>query len=149
MVNFLEKDELDREVRRGLNMLGLKIRSLTNSRHPRRRIDSIRYAIKGILHALVNEPNFRIQLFIALGIFVIGTYLKISTIEWSILVLTMGILLGAELLNTTIEEIMDHVSPEQDEAVRIIKDVAAGFVLIMGLTTLFIAFLIFGGRFFP
>ena len=130
-------------------MLGLKIRSLTNSRHPRRRIDSIRYAIKGILHALVNEPNFRIQLFIALGIFVIGTYLKISTIEWSILVLTMGILLGAELLNTTIEEIMDHVSPEQDEAVRIIKDVAAGFVLIMGLTTLFIAFLIFGGRFFP
>jgi len=113
------------------------------SHHPRRHISSFKFACKGIQHAFLNEANFRIQTAIAFVCFVAGIYFKISLTEWLALITVCGMLLSAELINTTIEEFIDHLVHEHHEGARIIKDLAAGYVLTVSLFTLFVLLLVF------
>ncbi len=143
MVNLLNQDQLDQEVKKDLNFLGFRIHKFFNSHHPRRHARSFKYAFSGVIHALLNEPNFRVQVVIVVVAAILGFYFKINTTEWGLLILTMGLLLFAELLNTVVEEFMDNLIPHKDPGARIIKDLSAGFVLIMAFTSLAILSLIF------
>lgn len=118
------------------------------SHHPIRHFNSMKYAFRGILHAFLNEPNFRVQIIITLVAGFFAFHFNISQIEWLFLVLAMGSLLSAELVNTVIEEVIDHLIHEHHEGARVIKDLSAGFVLTTSLTALVILILIFGHRFF-
>ncbi len=144
----LNKQDADRAVKLELRSLGGFIRFLTrnifDTRHPLRRVDSFKYAFKGVFHALLNEPNFRIQCAIVLATLVFGFLTKLTHIEWAILALSEGILLSAELVNTVVEELLDHLIPERSSVVAIIKDLSAGYVLIMALTNLALLIIIFG-----
>ncbi len=120
-----------------------------NSNHPIRRAKSFKYAFEGIFHAVFNEPNFRIQLIIAIFAVILGFTYQITNIEWALIIITMGILLSAEMVNTVIEEITDHFVKDVSPAAKIIKDLGSGFVLVTAITTLLILFLIFGHRLFP
>jgi len=125
------------------------MKKLFESHHPLRRAKSFHYAFKGIWHALLNEANFRIQIFIAINIIILGFYFKITTIEWGLLIISTGFLLSAEMVNTVIEEFIDHLIKEESEGARIIKDLGAGFVLVTALTVLTILNLIFWPRIAP
>jgi undecaprenol kinase len=147
MIDFLEKDKLDREVKKDLNLVGLRIREIFKSHHPRRSAKSFKYAFKGVFHALLNEPNFRIQVLIVAATLALGLFFKITTIEWGLLIITGGLLLSAEMLNTVVEEFLDFIMPDQNDSVAVIKDLAAGFVLVMAFTSLSILLLVFGKYF--
>ena len=114
--------------------------------HPRRRIKSFRYAFQGLFHALLNEANFRIQIFIVIFATVLGVYFKISNTEWGLLILSMGFLLSAEMVNTVVEEFIDHLIKKKSETAKIIKDLGAGFVLVTAAMAALILYLIFGVR---
>lgn len=119
------------------------MKHLLRSHHPVRHIKSFKFAFEGIFHALLHEPNFRIQVFITILSVGLGIYYKINTIEWGILILSLGALLSAEMLNTLIEEFIDIFIKDQRPGVKVIKDIAAGFVLLTAITTTLIIFLIF------
>lgn len=119
---------------------------ILKSHHPRRHTNSFKYAFKGLSHALANEPNFRIQVLIATAATIMGLEFHIDTIEWSVIILSMGFLLSAEMVNTVVEEFIDHLIKEEHEGARIIKDLAAGFVLTSAIATWLILLLIFGPR---
>lgn len=104
--------------------------------HPVREINSFKYAFEGLINAIFTEPNFRIQLLIVAFSIVLGKIYKITQIEWSILVLSLGLLLVVELINTVIEEIMDRFMKEYDNGVKIIKDLSAAAVLVTAFTVL-------------
>lgn len=125
------------------------MKNIINSHHPVRHVKSFKYAFEGIFHALLNEPNFRVQLIIVITSIILGVYFRISNAEWGLLTISMGFLLSAEMFNTVIEEVLDHLISEQHEGVKIIKDVSAGFVLITAVTAMIILFLIFGWRILP
>ena len=114
------------------------------TKHPLRRIASVKYAASGILHILSNEINFRIQLVIAAVTVFFGIYFKISNVEWALLVVSLGMLLTAEMVNTVVEELMDHMFKEYHDVAKIIKDLSAGFVLVTACVTLLIIILLFG-----
>jgi len=116
---------------------------------PIRRVRSFKYAFKGIFHALLNEPNFRIQIIIALYTVFMGIYFKITNVEWGLLILSMGFLLSAEMVNTVVEAVIDHLIQEDHEGARIIKDLAAGFVLVTAITVSCMLILIFGPHILP
>jgi len=99
------------------------------SHHPRRRLNSLKHASRGICHAVANEANFRIQLAVVLVSVIAGLVYKINLMEWLALTVVCGMLLSAELINTAIEEFIDHLIHEHHEGVRIIKDLTAGYVL--------------------
>lgn len=119
---------------------------ILKSHHPVRHVKSFKYAFEGVFHALFNEANFRVQVLIAGVATYLGFYFKIDHTEWSLLVLSMGFLLSAELINTVVEEFIDNLIKEDHAGAKVIKDVAAGFVLITAVTTLIILILIFGHR---
>jgi diacylglycerol kinase (ATP) len=56
----------------------------------------------------------------------------------------MGFLLSAEILNTVMEELMDHFFKEYSETARIVKDLSAGYVLVAALTCLCVFLLTVG-----
>lgn len=122
--------------------------NLFKSHHPIRHVRSFKYAFEGIWHALINEPNFRVQILIVIVASVFGIYYKISNVEWGLLVISMGAMLTAEIVNTVVEEFMDLLIPDSHEVVKIIKDMSAGFVLISAGVALVILYLIFGHRMF-
>jgi len=125
-------------------MFGFFNSEIWKSNHPLRRLHSFRYAFQGLFHALLNEANFRIQVLIAVLSISAGLYFHINTTEWAVLTLCMGFLLSAEMINTVVEEFIDHIIKEESQVAKIIKDLGAGFVLVAAVTTLINLVLIFG-----
>jgi len=116
--------------------------------HPIRQLKSFKYAFEGLFHAIMSEPNFRIQMFIVSLSLVLGKFLKISNFEWLILCTSLGFLLVVELINTVIEEIMDQLFKDKREGVKVIKDLSAAAVLITALSVLINLSIVFGSRLF-
>ncbi|HWB64781.1 MAG TPA: diacylglycerol kinase family protein [Chitinophagales bacterium] len=109
---------------------------------------SFGYALKGMFIVLKEQQNMRIHLFAAIVVTVAGIYLGLSAEEWSILALTFGFVLTAEMLNSAIEELVDMISPEVHVQAGKIKDIAAGAVLVAAIVAAAVGIYIFGNRFF-
>jgi len=123
------------------------MKKILKAHHPRRHARSFKYAFSGLLHTLLNEPNFRAQLVIVAATVFFGFKYKISNIEWSLLIIANGLLLSAEMINTVVENFIDVLINNQHDGAKIIKDVSAGFVLISAITLLLVFLLIFGKHF--
>ncbi len=106
------------------------------------RIGSTKYAFNGIIECF-KEPNFFIHSVGAVIVIVSGLALGINRLEWLTLLLTIGMVLIAEGLNTAIERLSDKVSSEYDELIRQAKDIAAGAVLIAALLAFIIGIVLF------
>lgn len=104
---------------------------------------SFGYAFKGIDDVIKHEPNMKIHVVVAILVVIMAFILKVSIIEWIILVLLIGAVLAAETINTTIENLVDMYTKEYDENAKIVKDTAAGTVLILAITSAIIGLIIF------
>ncbi len=111
----------------------------------RKRIKSFYYAFKG-LKVMVNEPNFLIHLVAAAVAIAAGFYFDISPLEWLAVILVIALVLSLEMINTAIEKLSDFVSPDKNDKIKIIKDVAAGSVLLAAIASVVIAAVIFVPR---
>lgn len=107
------------------------------------RLVSFRNALEGIWFNLRNEPNFLIQLAIAAVVVSAAAILRLSRSDWMILVAIISVVLAAEVLNTAIEKICDRFLDREDSRVKIIKDSAAGAVLIIAIAAAIIGILVF------
>lgn len=93
-------------------------------------------AITGVRHAWKAEKSFRTQTVIGVLAIVVLTILRPGW-TWSALVLAMvGMVLMAELFNTALEALCDGLHPQQAEFIRVVKDAAAGAVLVISLSSL-------------
>jgi diacylglycerol kinase (ATP) len=101
-----------------------------------------RVALRGML-ILFQERAFRIQLLIGFLITLLGFYVEIEPWQWAIQTLSIGLVLMAEGVNTTIERFADIVEPNFDPKIGRIKDMSAGFVAIAVIISLVVATLIY------
>lgn len=113
----------------------------------RARARSFKYAIAG-LKVLLGEHNAWIHCCAAVAVTVAGGLLGISRSEWLAVVLCIGAVLSLEAVNTAVEAICDHVSPQFAPLVKRAKDVAAAAVLIMALAAVVAGCIIFMPRIF-
>jgi diacylglycerol kinase len=111
--------------------------------NPVRQMNSFKYAFEGLFHAILTEPNFRIQLFILTLSIILGKIYQITRSDWSYLINSLGLLLVVEIMNTAIEEIMDQLIKHHHDGVKIIKDLSAAAVLITSFVVLSNLFIIF------
>jgi len=79
------------------------------------RLKSVGYAFKGAVLLLKTEASIKIQFAIALIVTVAGFYFHISTIEWIVQLLAIGLVMSLEGVNTAIEEIANFIHPERHE----------------------------------
>lgn len=111
------------------------------------RIKGVKYALRGAWILLKTEASIQVQFVIAIGITVLGFVYKLSTGEWLAQIFAIGLVMGAEGLNTAIEEIADFIHPEYHVKIGRIKDIAAGAVGITALIAVIIASIIYVPRF--
>lgn len=107
------------------------------------RIASFQNALNGIAVFFKSQTNAKIELVAALLVILFGFYFDVSVIEWCLLIGAIAIVLMAEIFNSSIELLSDVVSPEHDERIKRIKDMAAGGVLIAASGSALLAALIF------
>ena len=111
------------------------------------RLKSVRYAFNGALYLFKTESSIKIQLSIAVVVTVAGFYFEISTTEWIFQILSIGLVMSIEGLNTAIEEIADFVHPDFHNKIGFIKDVAAGAVFFAAITAIIIGCIIYIPKF--
>lgn len=106
-------------------------------------VKSFKFASNGIFYTLSTQRNLKIQLIFAILAIILGIFLKISLIEWAILIFAIMFVLFSEMLNTAIESAVDLCTEEFSEKAKIAKDVAAGAVLVASINSIAIGILIF------
>ena len=71
-------------------------------------------------------------------------YFEVTKIEWLTIILSIGLVTAAEILNTSIEEVLDHLHPDRHPSVGKAKDLAAGGVLFASFTAITVGCIVFG-----
>jgi diacylglycerol kinase len=107
------------------------------------RAKSFTHAFRGWEILLKTTPNFWIQMFFAVFVIALGLILKISSIEWILLIFSIGFVFVSEAFNTAFEIDIDLTSPTYHPYARDTKDVAAGAVLLSVITAVIIGLIIF------
>ncbi|MGC8881030.1 MAG: diacylglycerol kinase family protein [Minisyncoccia bacterium] len=105
-------------------------------------LQSLKYSFQGIKYAL-NQQNFFLIFVIAIIVIILGFYFNLSFSEGSIVILTIGLVLSLEALNTIWEKTLDLLQPYFSPKVKDIKNLVAGAVVIACLTSLVIGLIIF------
>ena len=105
--------------------------------------DSFKCAFKGILHSFKEGRNFKIQLGFAIAAAVLGVAFSIDLMQWAVVAICIGVVLGGECVNTAVEAIVDLISPEYNELAGHAKDCAAGAVLLNAFVALIVAACVF------
>jgi diacylglycerol kinase (ATP) len=110
------------------------------------RIESFRYAFRGLRTLLASQHNAWIHAVATLCACALGFALEISLLEWCAVVLAIAVVWTAEGLNTAVELVCDAAEPEFHPLVEKAKDVAAASVLIAAFGALVIGLVVFGPR---
>lgn len=106
-------------------------------------IKSFGYAFKGLVAAVRSEQNLQVHLIAVVMVTIAGLMLEVSVTEWLVLVICFGMVISAELFNSAIEQLVDLVSPEYNARAGMIKDIAAGAVLVLAIAAVIIGCFIF------
>lgn len=107
---------------------------------------SFGYAFEGIVYAVRTQRNMRVHLAITAVVIVAGLYFRISAVEWAVITVTVGLVLGTELTNTLAELAVDLLTQRYHPMAKVAKDVGAGAVLITAIAAVFVGIAIFGPR---
>lgn len=112
----------------------------------RRFLISCGNACRGVLFALRSQRNFRIHFGIGIFVLAAGVALRFNRTEMELLVLTVGLVILGELLNTALELTLNLLEAREHPVARAAKDVAAGGVFLMVLASIVVGIFLFGPR---
>ena len=113
----------------------------------KKRLGSFRFALKGLRSLLKYEHNSRIHLLAAIIAITLGIILKINSSEWSLLIIVIGLVFIAELFNSSLESLADHIDNEWNEKIMKAKDYGAAAVLISAIIAMVLGCIIFIPKF--
>lgn len=97
------------------------------------------FAITGIAEGWRFEKSFRAHVALAILAAVALGVLRPAPLWWAIVILTIGLVLAVELINGALEALIDHLHPELHPRIRVVKDMAAGGVLIVAVCAVLVA----------
>ena len=106
-------------------------------------INSFKYPIKGLRYAYKNEQNLAVDVGIALLVTIFGFLFRINKYEWAILVLTIGLVISCELINTAIEAVVDLITEEYHPLAKVAKDTSAAAVFVFAMVSIVVGLIIF------
>ncbi len=103
-------------------------------------------ATSGIFRVIKREKHMKIHLGILSVVVIAGVFLKISKVEWLIIVLISSAVLAAEIFNAAIEQTCDYIDEQHNlkfGETKIARDMAAGAVWLLAIASMVIGILIF------
>lgn len=112
----------------------------------RRFLQGFRYAFAGIGYVLRTQRNARVHAVAAVLVIAAAIVFRLSPGEWAVLILTIGSVFGAEMVNTVAELAVDLLTRRQDPMAKVAKDVGAGAVLVTAIAAIGVGIALFGPR---
>lgn len=104
-------------------------------------------SFKGIRLALKSERNIRVHFVAAVMVMSLGVVLKFTTVEYSVLLIAIALVIIAEMVNSAIEFTLDAIFHNRySKLVGMAKDIAAGAVMVATFISIAIGILLFGGK---
>jgi undecaprenol kinase len=97
------------------------------------------YALNGIRLALRHERSFQTHAVATLAVLIVLLIRRPAPVWWALAALSVALVLAAELFNSALETLIDHLHPEIHPAMGAAKDIAAGAVLVASLAALGVA----------
>ncbi|MEH7384072.1 diacylglycerol kinase family protein [Bacillus sp. JJ1521] len=108
-----------------------------------RLIRSFSYALQGLREAFFSERNLQIHFLFSIIVVICGFLFQITKMEWMVILLLIGGMFSIELMNTSVEKVVDLVTSEFHPLAKKAKDIAAGAVLIFAVISVIIGLIIF------
>lgn len=109
----------------------------------RRLRNSFARATIGLARLIRDEHNARVHTFVTILVFIAALLLHVNRIEAAILFIAVILVFGMEIINTAIEDLLDHLHPQHHVRIARIKDAMAGAVLVSAIIAAVVAGLIF------
>jgi diacylglycerol kinase (ATP) len=106
-------------------------------------LDSFNFAIEGIIHSVRTQRNMRIHMVSAIIILTICFFYDLNKIELLILLITISMVITAELINTAVELAIDATTNYYHPLAKLAKNAAAGAVLITAINAVAVGYIIF------
>lgn len=104
---------------------------------------SFKYAKEGIITSYKEEQNLIIHTIAAIIAVLLGIFFHISSIEFCLVILSIGFVIVCEIINTALENLCDFCTDEYTPLVKKVKDCGAAAVLMASITSLIIGIIIF------
>ena len=109
---------------------------------------SFKYAFRGLFYAIRTERNMRFHIMAGCLVIVAAIIIGVEFWEMAVLVIAVTIVKTAELINSSMEQLIDLHTDGYDEKAKNAKDMAAAAVLIAAFGAVFVALIVFGSRLF-
>lgn len=116
---------------------------LSREKNKRKFTRSVRDCINGFKFININEDNFKREILLGIIALLISYILKISKLEFIIIIIMIGLVLTCEVINTAIERLVDLVSPSYNKLAGEVKDIMAFSVFLMCIISLIVGVIIF------
>ncbi|NND80260.1 MAG: diacylglycerol kinase family protein [Maribacter sp.] len=105
-------------------------------------LKGFQYAFQG-MRLLVRERNMKFHMFAALLVIIAAWYFHLTVVEWTVILLCIGLVVSIEALNTAVEYLCDYIQPEHDAKIGSVKDIAAAAVFIAAVISAIVGLIIF------
>ncbi|MBK5720526.1 diacylglycerol kinase family protein [Dysgonomonas sp. Marseille-P4677] len=89
------------------------------------------------------EHNARIHIITSIVVIILSFVLKLSFMEWLIILVLITLVLSLEIINSAIENICDYISPEWHQSIKKIKDLSASAVFLAAIVSVICGIIIF------
>ena len=106
-------------------------------------VKSFKYAFMGIGFMLRTSVNIPLYFTFTLVVVVFGIYFQISSYEIGWILIMALLVVCMEMINTAMEEIVNLIKKEHSTEGKIVKDVAAGMVLLTTISYIIVVLFIF------
>ncbi len=123
--------------------MDMELRNNQKRRGFKRFVASFKYSFQGLIYTYQQEQSLVIHLIITIMVVIGGLLLKINLMEWLFCLLLMGLVLATELINTSLEAVVDLVCPQKHPLAKIAKDTASAAVFVFSLVAFISGIIIF------
>jgi|SRR5688572_10459099 len=106
-------------------------------------LNSVLFAMQGMKQFFFRDRNGKIQLVIGVTAVALGLTVSLSPFQWLLVLFCIGLVISLEMINSAIERYCDLITTDFHPGIKIIKDVAAGAVLVASIMSLVIGLIIF------
>lgn len=106
-------------------------------------LKSLVYASRGLETAWKEEHNFRLEAVVSVLVLALAYFYQLNYLEFALVIIAVVLVLGAEILNTAVEDLCNKVEPNRDNVIGKIKDLMAAFVLVVSIGAVFLATIAF------
>ncbi len=115
-----------------------------NDNYIKGRVDAFKHAFNGVYILFTEEPNSIIQAVLTVAALLMGYFLRISSIEWIVLSIVIGMVFAMEAINSAIENLSDFTCNKKfEESIKKTKDLSAAAVLFSAIAALIAGLIIF------